>query len=272
MNNTTKIIQYILEELSPLERRRFEELLGKEPELQKEVEAVRAALELARQNLEARTPEEKEQLIADIQAEEHIRNFEDRQPSEQEAAFRKALTAAMDRSKTPRKNTRNLGRWFSVALLAAASLLFFVIPKSSMSSLVDRYYAPAAENGILEQVEITRNNMNPGVQFYLNADYSAAMDWFLMHDSSSDPDWIRFFYALTWYELDQPDRSLSVLDDLIANGDGTFAVHANWYTVLILAKEGRREEALKHLENFNWKDSPYRRESSKLTRSLRKEL
>ena len=277
MNITEKIIQYLSGEMDQEEARQFEQLLSSDPEMEEEFRSVSRIWEITRKNLLLEDlPEEKirDQLIAEVIAQQDIEYYGTEDENDQEKNFRLALQKAeqMYDQEQARKSGRKRRPNYTAMLLAAASIALLVVITWPQTSLQEKAIdlQRSSETELSSQHGFkTRSNEAKGLQFFRDGDYSAAKAYFKLSEENTKKDpAAQLFYALACWKTGEQDSAVSLLSDLMLSDSSTVSYQAKWYLSLLWIEKEQTGQAIPLLIELSRTEGSYRKESTKLLRKI----
>lgn len=133
-----------------------------------------------------------------------------------------------------------------VALAAAASVFFFIINQSNLSSLADENYV---HYPYLVEPELGDGDLNIGIEAYQEKDYETALNIFNSNPSGDLK--LKLAKGNAEYNLGKYDEAINSFNEVRElTGNPSFKNYANWYLALTYLKKDDKNQAIKLLKQL----------------------
>ena len=148
---------------------------------------------------------------------------------------------------TNKPKTNSINRWLSAAavLLLAVGLSWWAfIREDKNEALYSKYYSK--EPGLVSAMSSTDNyKFDRAMVDYKTGNYDAAIKaWETLLKNNPASDTLNYFIGSAWLAKNDESRAQPYLQKTSDNNSSYFREDANWYLGLILAKEGKVDEAI----------------------------
>ncbi len=256
--NTEDLIDlYLLDKLSPVERKKFEDEMLKNDDLSKEVEIMRHIMAgFERKN--------------EIEAADAMLNISEEQ-------MKRAIADMENNHKPPVKRTRLFVAMTAIAACIALLLYIGFQPEYSSQELYDSFYTPLAYEYIPSRGGTLNDNherlLQQAIAAYNQGNYAEASNLFdsitANIDAEETTEEIKFYTALCMAKTGKEQAALNELES-IASADSEFKEDAQWNIALVHLKIGERNKCRQILMNIIENvDNPYTEDSKILLDKLK---
>ena len=245
------IENYLLGKLAKKERQSFEDRLGREADLQEEVDAFRIARDVVENNIA-------DQLRSDFATWDK----EETQVSQQEAKVVKMR---------PRR-WRSIAIAASFALFLSAFMSWYTINTNNSNTLAMSTYEDMVALNSNRSANQAATALNAGKTAMAEKNYSKAIEQFksITKDADAYAD-AQFNLASVYFLTDQLGEAHTALQPLLTSDNVITKEKAEWLQVLVLLKEGKKstpefQESLESIATDN--DHTFSREALDLQEKL----
>lgn len=248
-NNDLMLDRYLRDEMDEQERHLFEEQLATD-------EALTEQLDLQRDTIEGIRLDGSHALKQRLQA--------------VETELASPVPVVVDEKKTHR---RFLMTWVAIAasLFTVVLLGYLFIPTaSSTEELYVAYYQPFPNliNPAQRSVEVEESSVpEQAMRAYDQQQYAEAVALFEQGGALSDPGYT-FYYGASYLGLEQPERAILLLEQVVQEKTGLFYEPGLWYLALAHLKTNDPEAARPYLQTLAEQEGDYTEEAQELLEEM----
>ena len=257
--NTEDLIDlYLLDKLSPVERKRFEDEMLKNDDLSKEVEIMQHIMAgFERKN--------------EIEAADAMLNTSEEQ-------IKTIIANVENNHKPPVKRTKLFVAMTAIAAGIALLLYIGFQPEYTSQELYDSFYTPLAYEYIPSRGGTLSDNkeflLQQAIAAYNQGNYTEALNLFdsitANIDAEETTEEIKFYAALCMTKTGKEQAALEELESIAYSVDSEFKQDAQWNLALVYLKIGERNKCRQILMNIIENvDNPYTEDSNILLDKLK---
>jgi len=267
------ILQYLNNEQSEDERRKFSRLIETDTEVQEELAQVLKAIKLIEDRLKIKGPEtiDKDELIAEICALSDVSGFKEMPLDNRIKTLKKKLDA-IRYGKTVKRNPGKWNRGFLFLAAASVTLLFvmlFRVPDES--GIYHKYYHPEQDQ-CLRMFARAHSEEDLALIQFLNGQLSESKEYFSRIVTSGNAlSKDSLLLGITLYETGERDRAKELLSELTNSNSGVYNYAARWYLALYSIQSGDFNLAIELLTGLSEQDCLYTKDAKAIIKDLKKE-
>jgi len=159
----------------------------------------------------------------------------------------------------------------AVALLLVASAWLFQIlntPSLSTDDLYAMYYQPDDAVMIMRSGSEGQDQglLMEALKKYEEQDYEGALQLFKKDNSNV---MVHFYSGLAYMEIERFNEAINSFQTILDDNENLFVEQAQWYQGLCYLKTGRTDRAREALNSLNLEDNPYRTKAEFILRNLK---
>jgi len=279
MKETDQIIRYLAGDMDEVEKAGIEQRITSDPGFRQAFDEIEKIWEMMKDSLtlEGLSGEEsREEVIAEVLAEQDILQYRSRSPSSREESLRK-LMKAIEKNEgnadTGKKSMRLLNYRNSLFLAAAVILMFVLIrPGAGPVQLAQEYFRPADIQLLNENLIQTRSENYRVFQLFSEEKYGAAKTMIERQEIPGEREPLTsLVYSIACFETADTAKAIDVLEQLVYSGNQDIAYESSWYLSLILVRNNTPADALPLLRKLAEEEGPYQKKSRKLIRVINRQ-
>lgn len=170
----------------------------------------------------------------------------------------------------PTRRFLYLAASFIFMIIGVGGIFYMLTSQYTPGDLYNKFYSPyQSVVSYGTPLEDVNKSLDKAFHFYDNGQYEKALDNFeMILQKQSGNDYVGFYAAMSYLELDKEEEAQQLLNDIIKEKDGLFTELSKWYLALSYLKTENTKKAKTIFNELIYSNSNYKDKAELIVRNI----